>query len=148
MNKFILGSVLAAISLLAIYGTSASNRVTSWVDGDSRTPGQALNDDDAAIVAVNSDEATPEPIIDISGRTPLQRAGDIPQRQVTDGIQSTPNFGQTQPADGTDDTGGGVITPDPQPAPEPAAEAPTTPQTPAQQTPAQTAPAPPVRALW
>ena len=145
MNKFILGSILAAISLLAIYGTSASNRVTSWVDGERRTPAQPLanNDDGTAIVAVNSDEATPEPIIDISGRTPLQRAGDIPQRQTT-GIQSAPNFGETQPADGTDDTGGGVVTPNPAPAPapEPAAEAPATPQ------PAQTAPEPPVRALW
>ncbi|MBE9066712.1 hypothetical protein IQ260_08610 [Leptolyngbya cf. ectocarpi LEGE 11479] len=103
MNKFILGSILAAISLMVIYGTSASNQVTSWVDGedsasaqsDSGLSNSASNDSDDSFIALNSNESEREPNIDINDRTPLQKAGDIPKRQIGE-VTSTPNFGQPE----------------------------------------------------
>ncbi|ESA34842.1 hypothetical protein N836_15605 [Leptolyngbya sp. Heron Island J] len=146
MNKFILGSILAAISLMAIYGTSAANRVASWVDGTTgRTSSQdnfgtAENGDSDMLVAVNG---TNDSIGSIGNRTPLERAGEIPQRQTVS-PQSAPAFGTNVQT--TDDTDGEVIEPSP----------------PAQQTPAASEPGTtagtnqanqnetqqPIRALW
>lgn len=111
MNKFILGSILAAISLMAIYGTSASNRVTSWVDGTAeRTSSQsnfgAAGDGDSdMLVAANGEDSS---IGQIGNRTPLERAGEIPQRQTV-GAQSA--FGTN--AQTTDDTDNEVVEPRP-----------------------------------
>lgn len=110
MNKFILGSILAAISLMVIYGTSASNQVTSWVDGedsasaqsDSGLSNSASTDSDDSFIALNPAESDREPNIDINDRTPLQKAGDIPKRQVG-GVTSTPNFGQPEGASDTEE---------------------------------------------
>ena len=116
MNKFILGIVLAAISLMAIYGTSASNQVTSWMDGaDDGSSAQnnfgADDGDTDAFVAVN------DTIGQINSRTPLERAGEIPQRQ-TFNVESAPAFGtNVQTSDATDDTGGEIVEPRP-PGPE------------------------------
>lgn len=140
MNKFILGSILAAISLMAIYGTSASNRVTSWVDGSDRTAaqsdfGQSNDGDNSQIVALNETGQ----VAQIGSRTPLEKAGEIPQRQ-TIGAQSAPAFGtEAQPAN--DDTDGEIVEADPpvQNTPAPGANQGQN-QQPVQQ--------PPIRALW
>ena len=41
MSKFILGGILAAISLMAIYGTTASDQVISRIDGTERPKPQS-----------------------------------------------------------------------------------------------------------
>ena len=148
MNKFILGSILAAISLMVIYGTSASNQVTSWVDGEEPASAQSDsglsnggdNSDNDSFIALSPAASDREPNIDLNDRTPLQKAGDIPKRQVG-GVTSTPNFGTDQSTNTGDDTGGVPVTPAP-----PAAGTPgnTAPQTPA----ATTQPEEPIRALW
>ncbi len=155
MNKFILGSILAAISLMAIYGSSASNRVTSWVDGENpvatqsnfgQTNGRVNNQGTGdQLVALNETEQ--DAIAQIGSRTPLEKAGDIPQRQ-TRGVQSSPAFGtNAQSANTGDDTDGEVVTPDPSPAPNtPAQPAPEATQ--GQPQPPQNQTQPPVRALW
>ncbi|NEP61758.1 MAG: hypothetical protein F6K31_33195 [Symploca sp. SIO2G7] len=138
MNKFILGCILAVISLLAIYGTSASNRVASWVDGENRSSAQAdsNNGRDDTTLGLNSAESASGP--DISGRTPLQKAGDIPQRQTV-GVPGSPNFGSAaQSDDATDDTGGEII--DPARDEQATSSEPTNEST----SPAET----PIRALW
>ncbi|MEM9266560.1 MAG: hypothetical protein AAGA46_13650 [Cyanobacteria bacterium P01_F01_bin.13] len=154
MNKFILGSILAAISLMAIYGTSASDRVTSWVDGTESASsqsdfGQSEGADDNAFISLNSTEADRDAVTDIN-RTPLEKAGDIPQRQ-TIGVTSNPNFGVTA-SPNTDDTGGGVVQPNPSTAQTPPAQTSpgATSQTrPANQAPGQTSQSGEViRALW
>ena len=122
MNKFILGSILAAISLMAIYGTSASNRVASWMDGtDDRTSSQANSGADGdTLVAANG---TSDSIGNIGNRTPLERAGDIPQRQTVS-PQSAPAFGTNVQT--TDDTDGEVVEPSPPAQQPPAASEPGT----------------------
>ncbi|MEM7061753.1 MAG: hypothetical protein AAF572_01125 [Cyanobacteria bacterium P01_B01_bin.77] len=150
MNKFILGSILAAISLMVIYGTSASNQVTSWVDGedpasaqsDSGLNSNSDNGSDDSFIALSPTESDREPNIDMNDRTPLQKAGDIPKRQVGE-VTSTPNFGTDSSANTGDDTGGVPITPNPPAAGAPG-NTPSTPQTPA----ATTQPEEPIRALW
>mgnify|MGYP001794472958 FL=1 len=146
MNKFILGGILAAISLMAIYGTSASNQVISRVDGTDPTStqsnfGPANSASGGTAVALNPDESSEDdPFVEVSAQTPLEKAGTIPQRQT---VGTTPNFGAT-PANTGDDTDGAVVEPAP-PAPEP-------PATPAEEAPAApAAPAQaeePIRALW
>ncbi|MFG6106113.1 hypothetical protein [Adonisia turfae] len=157
MNKFILGGILAAISLMAIYGTSASNQVASWVDQTDDDPSSQTNfeaADDATsgtVVALNGDDANGNSIGIISSRTPLEKAGEIPQRQVV-GVQSAPAFGiNAQTNNAGDDTDGVVV----EPNPTAGETAQTTPQTPpANQGQAQPQPTnqnqnqPPVRALW
>lgn len=144
MNKFILGSILAAISLMVIYGTSASNQVTSWVDGEDQTSAQPDfgQSGDDSFVALSPDGTDREPNIDFEDRTPLQKAGDIPKRQIGE-VTSTPNFGADPPADTGDDTGGVPVTPNP-PAAGTAPGTTTSPQTPA----ATTQTEDPIRALW
>lgn len=110
MNKFILGSILAAISLMAIYGTSASDQVTSWVDGGERPAsqgdfGQAGSADEDSFISLNPTETDRDTVTDIS-QTPLEKAGNIPQRQT---IGASPNFGAPE----DDDTGGEVVQADP-----------------------------------
>ena len=144
MNKFILGGILAAICLMAIYGTSASDQVISKVDGGNSTSsqtnfGQPGTADDDSVVALNATETNnteANGFTELSAQTPLEKAGTIPQRQT---IGATANF---------DDTDGVAVE-----APDPAAQPPatpggnTTPTTPpATPAPAQT-PAP-IRALW
>lgn len=145
MNKFILGSILAAISLMAIYGTSASNQVTSWMDGEERPSTQTnFGGPGSTDVALNPDEENLEPFIDVSGRTPLQKAGDIPKRQ-TAGVASTPNFGTNPSSGATDDTGGVPVTPTPTPeTPTGGTSGGATNQAPAQTTQVEE----PIRALW
>ena len=158
MNKFILGSILAAISLMAIYGTSASKRVASWVDGVSPAPptqsnfGQVAdgaNDsgaNDQLFVALNDTDQ--DFIAQVSVRTPLEKAGDIPQRQ-TQGVQSAPAFGtNAQSADTGDDTDGEIVTPSPPAQTTPAQPSPGTPPGQNQQPQNQNQNQPPVRALW
>lgn len=149
MNKFILGGILAAISLMAIYGTSASNQVVSRVDNPESISSQGNfgqgtpTSNTNPVVALNSTdtkEAKDDPFVDVSAKTPLEKAGTIPQRQT---IGTTPNFGATTLTT-DDDTNGQVIEPA-QPAPKAPAPATTT-TTPAA---APATPAPkPVRALW
>ena len=149
MNKFILGGILAAISLMAIYGTSASNRVTSWVDRADDTAAQSdaglsNGDNNETVVALNDDGTTDDSNGFISSQTPLERAGDIPRRQT---VGSATNFGTSTQTTNTDDTGGEVIEPNPT---EGGTNA-TSPETPpannqAQQR--QNQNQPPVRALW
>ncbi|MEM9805190.1 MAG: hypothetical protein AAF959_07905 [Cyanobacteria bacterium P01_D01_bin.56] len=110
MNKFVLGGILAAISLIAIYGASASNRFTSWVDGArpssaQTNTAQGVKQNDT-LVALNSTEANDDAIIDVSGMTPLEKAGTLPQRQT---IGATSNFGGTPSTPNTDDTDGEII---------------------------------------
>ena len=146
MNKFILGGILAAISLMAIYGTSASNQVISRVDGTDPTStqsnfGPANSASGGTAVASNREEACgEEQLEEVSDETPLEKAGTIPQRQT---VGTTPNFGESA-ANVEDDTDGAVVDPAP-PAPEP-------PATPAEEAPAApAAPAQaeePIRALW
>lgn len=110
MNKFILGGILAAISLMAIYGASASNRFTSWVDGSRPSSTQTNTaqggEQNQPLVALNSTEANGDAIIDVSGMTPLEKAGTLPQRQT---IGATSNFGGTPSTPNTDDTDGEII---------------------------------------
>lgn len=156
MNKFILGGILAAISLMAIYGTSASNQVASWVDQTDGDPSSQTNFESAddgtngTVVALNGDDANGNSIGIISNRTPLEKAGEIPQRQVV-GVQSAPAFGtNAQTNNAEDDTGGVVV----EPNPTAGETAQTTPQTPpanqgqGQPQPNQNQNRPPVRALW
>ncbi|MEM6254056.1 MAG: hypothetical protein AAF821_14145 [Cyanobacteria bacterium P01_D01_bin.156] len=108
MNKFVLGGILAVISLLAIYGASASNRVTSWMDGSRPSPAptdteKTLTPPDDSFIALTPTNAE-RADVNIDDMTPLEKAGTLPQRQT---IGVTPNFG------GTDDTEGGVIEPNP-----------------------------------
>ncbi|MGD1950598.1 MAG: hypothetical protein ACFB14_13260 [Leptolyngbyaceae cyanobacterium] len=155
MNKFILGSILAAISLMAIYGTSTSNQVTSWMDGtedDSSAQnnfGSAEDGTNEDLVALNDSDT----IGQINSRTPLERAGEIPQRQTIN-AESAPAFGtdvQTS-NNATDDTDGEIIEADPpeQEAPtQPAAGAPGSVQGQNQpQNQNQTEDQAPIRALW
>ncbi|MEL6130171.1 MAG: hypothetical protein AAFR24_16375 [Cyanobacteria bacterium J06627_3] len=150
MNKFILGGILAAISLMAIYGTSASNQVISRVDGTDPTStqsnfGPANSASGGTAVALNPDEASEDDsFVEVSAQTPLEKAGTIPQRQT---VGTTPNFGATA-TNAEDDTDGEIVEPA-QPEPEP----PATPvgETAAPGTPAPAAPAQaeePIRALW
>ena len=90
VNKYILASVLAVISLMAIYGTSASDQVTTWMDNAARgTSAQTDNAenkaDEETLVSLNSTEAeranTDRQPIFLS-QSPLERAGQIPQRQL------------------------------------------------------------------
>ncbi len=144
MNKFVLGGILAAISLLAIYGASASNRVTSWVDGNrpssaQTNTGQGVMQSNETLVAINSTEANGDAIPAISEMTPLEKAGTLPQRQT---IGATSNFGGTPSTPNTDDTEGEVVEPNPQEneSPNDAADNDQTEtQPPAQE---------PIRALW
>ncbi|MBT9315139.1 hypothetical protein [Leptothoe spongobia] len=155
MNKFILGGILAAISLMAIYGTSASDQVISRVDGTDRGSsqpnfGQAKPTTDKSVLAINTTETTEttgtenNPFTEVSARTPLEKAGTFPQRQT---IGANPNFGTTTNTTGGDDTDGGVVeapAPTTQPPTTTGGNATTTP--PATTTPAQTPE--PIRALW
>lgn len=154
MNKFILGSILAAISLMAIYGTSASNQVTSWVDGSQRTSAQSNSGSgadganapgtDGQFVALN--ETDGDSFTQVGNRTPLEKAGEIPQRQTV-GVQSAPAFGTSTPSANTgDDTDGAPVTANPPAQNPPAQTAPGANQTP-NQTPNQNQ-QPPIRALW
>ena len=147
MNKFILGSILAAISLMAIYGTSASNRVTSWVDGTTdRTSSQsnfgAAEDSDMLVAANGAEDGS---IGRIGNRTPLEKAGDIPQRQTV-GAQST--FGPSEQV--TDDTDDGVVEPRPRAQRPPATSEPGTTDRTNQTNQAQNQneTQEPIRALW
>ncbi|MEM1251470.1 MAG: hypothetical protein AAGI69_03475 [Cyanobacteria bacterium P01_H01_bin.21] len=153
MNKFILGSILAAISLMAIYGTSTSNQVTSWMDGTDDNSsaqnnfGSAEDGANEEFVALNDNDA----IGQINSRTPLERAGEIPQRQTIN-AESAPAFGtDIQTSDATDDTGGEIIEADP-PEQEaqtpPAAGAPGSVQGQNQPNQNQTEDQAPIRALW
>lgn len=163
MNKVILGSILASISLLVIYGASAANRITSQLDrvgqrSAQTTTGQVFNTDtnnpeSNTLVAINpAEEDTDNSSVNSndtaatdSGSQPtLEKAGDIPQRQT---IGSTPNFGTSPTStDGADedDTGGEVVQPAPStPTPPTDTAGNNTPTTPAP-TPNET----PIRALW
>lgn len=154
MNKFILGGILAAISLMAIYGTSASNRVTSWVDrtGDTSAQTNFVPDGDGSdgtVVALNGNEANGDSIGIISSQTPLEKAGDIPRRQTL-GVRSSPAI-NAQPSNTGDDTGGVVVEPNPQTGDANTATSPPANQGQAQQGQAQQGQnqnLPPVRALW
>ena len=142
MNKVILGAILAAISLMAIYGTSASNRVASWMDGTAeRTSSQAnFGEDDDTLVATNG---TSDSIGNIGNRTPLERAGEIPQRQTVS-PQSAPAFGTNVQT--TDDTDDEVIEPNPQAQQPPATSEPGT--TAGTNQANQNETQQPIRALW
>ncbi|MEM8614526.1 MAG: hypothetical protein AAGF93_21120 [Cyanobacteria bacterium P01_H01_bin.105] len=153
MNKFILGGILAAISLMAIYGTSASNRVTSWVDRSNDNTsaqtdfGAANEGTNETFIALNDDGTTNDSNGIISSQTPLERAGEIPQRQTV-GAQSAPNFGtSTQPTNTGDDTDGGVVNPNPTAGDTNAQETPPA-NNPGQTQSGQNQNLPPVRALW
>lgn len=151
MNKFILGSILAAISLMVIYGSSASNRVTSWVDRENSTStqsnfGPGNNQTNDQFIALNETEQ--DSITEIGSRTPLEKAGEIPQRQT---VQGAPAFGTNVPSNTnntTNDTDDGILEPNPpgQTTPAQPTPAPAQTQNPPPQTPAQNQP--PVRALW
>ncbi|MEO0756534.1 MAG: hypothetical protein AAFY78_06630 [Cyanobacteria bacterium J06648_16] len=77
VNKYVIGTILGLISLLVIYGASASNQVASWVDG---------NDREADLVSLNNDGARTVSQADSTpsdrNLTPLQKAGQLPQRQT------------------------------------------------------------------
>ena len=151
MNKFILGSILAAISLMAIYGTSASNQVTSWMDGADDGP-LAQNNFDADEGAADEFVAVNDTIGQINSRTPLERAGEIPQRQTVD-VESAPAFGtDVQTPDATDDTGGEIVEaapPEQETQTPPAAGEPGSTQAQNQpQNQNQTQDQQPIRALW
>ncbi|MEO1591412.1 MAG: hypothetical protein AAFU71_08995 [Cyanobacteria bacterium J06632_22] len=87
VEKIVVGSVLGLISLLVIYGASASNRVASWVDGTAsgRTDLVGLNSDGTSDRAVaqdsrsTSNSSTP---VDLNNLTPMEKAGQLPQRQT------------------------------------------------------------------
>ena len=136
MNKYILGSILAAISLMAIYGTTASDRVTSWVDGGD-TASQSNSADDR--VALNDTEANPDSFV--VSRTPLERAGELPQRQTQPrgGTAATQNFGAPEGTDTPE-----VVEPDPVDENRTANTAETT----TNQTQNQNQTDAPIRALW
>ncbi|MEM7795417.1 MAG: hypothetical protein AAF579_13335 [Cyanobacteria bacterium P01_C01_bin.118] len=147
MSKFILGGILAAISLMAIYGTTASDQVISRIDGTERPKTQSnfgQNSDENGLVALNPTESTgsqDSSFVESSVQTPLEKAGMIPQRQT---VGASPNFGATTTTT-QDDTDGEVVeAPSPTPAPTTGGTTTTTP-------PATTAPAQnpaPIPALW
>lgn len=148
MNKFILGGILAAISLMAIYGTSASDQVISRVDGTERAKTQSnfgQNANENGLVALNPADSTSSQddsssFVDSSVQTPLEKAGTIPQRQT---VGASPNFGTTTTT--LDDTDGDVVeAPSPTPAPTPGGTPATTPSA----TPAPAQNPEPIRALW
>ena len=137
MNKFILCSILAAISLMAIYGTTASDRVTSWVDGgDISAQGNNAGDDR---VALNDTEANSDSFV--VSRTPLERAGELPQRQTQPrgDTAATPNFGVPEGTDTPE-----VV----EPAPTAEDRTANTAETTTNQTQNQNQTDTPIRALW
>jgi hypothetical protein len=139
MNKYVVGSILAAISLLVIYGASASNRVVSWVDDPG---GRPASNGEGTLVGLNSTEDRGQPAQQIvaqvneSDLDPLQKAGQLPQRQTFTDAQQRTQVSVSQNA----------TTPTPTPTATPSAQAqPTT----ASPQPATTVSNPqPVRALW
>ena len=137
MNKYLVGGILAAIALMVIYGTTASSRVASWMDGENPTAAGQDGQDDSR-VAINPDGATGDAQSGsflTSDQTPVQQAGQLPQRQTAS--ESDP-FTTAQTDFGDDTTASDTETPIDPPAPNP-------PATPQQTTPAASEP---IRALW
>ncbi|MEM1241513.1 MAG: hypothetical protein AAGI45_16880 [Cyanobacteria bacterium P01_H01_bin.26] len=101
MTKYILGSILAAISLMAIYGTTASDRVISWVDGGgTASQGNNAGDDRVALNDTDADRTGANQDSFVVSRTPLERAGELPQRQTQrPGAQAAQNFGVPEGTD-------------------------------------------------
>lgn len=138
MNKYLVGGILAAIALMVIYGTTASSRVASWMDGENPTAAGQEGRDDSR-VAINPDGATGDAQSGsflTSDQTPVQQAGQLPQRQTaTAPDPDSFDTAQTDFGDGTpaSDTEAPI---DPTPSP---------PATPQQTTPAASEP---IRALW
>lgn len=142
MNKYVVGGILAVISLLAIFGASASNRVVRWADNPNgkNAPLVGLNDSETASNQPATADRELVAQVNEAEQTPLQRAGQFPQRQAfTEADGQTTEVIEINRDNAT-----------------PVAEADTettTPAVPAQ--PANTQPAPtvtnnpqPVRALW
>ncbi|MBE9079820.1 hypothetical protein IQ241_21410 [Romeria aff. gracilis LEGE 07310] len=96
-NKYVVGGVIFGILLLVIYGARASNRFAGWVDGDEvRTAesgsGRFVSSDSSQSAGRSADGETrivQQPSADLS---PLEQAGELPQRQTS----------QVQTADSSD----------------------------------------------
>lgn len=146
MNKLILGGILAAISLMAIYGTSSSEQVISVLDGPNSPKTQSnfgQNTNENGPVALNTTESAGTrdgAFVESGVQAPLEKAGTFPQRQT---VESSRNFG---PATTPDDTDNQVIE-----APDSTETAPTTGGTTTTPPAATTTPAQnptPIPALW
>lgn len=116
VNKYLIGSILAGISLLVIFGARASNRVASWVDG-----GEA-----AAIADGQGPQAQPAFFTAQADEnlTPLQQAGNLPQRQTfiepdttSTSISQAPTTTPPATAQPATTAGQGVVNPPADPSP-------------------------------
>jgi len=149
VQKYVIGTVLGLISLLVIYGASASNRVASWVDGPAS--GRAASGQDS-IVSLNSDgnatvsQNDSSVVADPNNLTPMQKAGQFPQRQTVVEQSAQADEIRVQPLEASDTQAQQTTT-------ETATT--TTPTTTSQADPAPTVTQPaqttnpePVRALW
>lgn len=146
VEKYVIGAVLGLISLLVIYGASASNRVASWVDGPAsgRDDLVGLNNNDAQAQG-DSSGSQRDSIAADGDLTPLEKAGQLPQRQTVIDANAEADDIRIQPLD-TDTASQDPATTEASPAsaanstqPDPA---------PTVARPAQTTDAEPVRALW
>ncbi|NEP15652.1 MAG: hypothetical protein F6J97_01975 [Leptolyngbya sp. SIO4C1] len=96
MNKYIIGGILSGIAMLVIYGATSSDRVVRWMDGEDRTEADFVSYD-------SSDQLIAQ--VDDENLTPLQKAGNLPQRQTfaqptqSDDITAAPANTPEQPAD-------------------------------------------------
>ncbi len=140
-EKYVIATVLGLISLLVIYGASASNRVASWVDGpgSGRSDTVGLNSSGDRAVA-QGDSTTVDP----ANLTPLQKAGQFPQRQTVVEQSAQADEIRVQPLENTS-------TAQAQPSTETTSAAPANTQAdpaPTVTQPAQETNPEPIRALW
>jgi FtsZ-interacting cell division protein ZipA len=93
MNKYVVGGILGAISLLVIFGASASNRVARWVDSEeAMTTSLSSNTAGANTVSAQSNRSGSTRLVSLNetgtttqtntNLTPMQKAGELPQRQT------------------------------------------------------------------
>ena len=68
MSRFLVGSALFAVAMLAIFGTGTTNSVVSWFDNLGNPSQGEITDDGIAIAA---------------DLTPIQKAGSYVQPQTT-----------------------------------------------------------------
>jgi hypothetical protein len=120
MNKYIVGSILGVISLLVIFGASASNRVARWVDSEETTATRvsATNATGAtSSLRSEADRGSSTKLISLNqtgtatqtntNLTPMQKAGELPQRQTvidanrTTELRTTAAPATTQPTQPT-----------------------------------------------
>ena len=69
MSRFLVGSVLLTIAMLAVFGTGVTNTVVNWFDNLGNSSSEEVADTSVAIAAADD-------------LTPIQRAGRLVQSQT------------------------------------------------------------------